>query len=52
MLKATIFSRRPRYAYAARRKSYPQEMLPVVDKPLIQYIVQECYASGIREVYW
>ena len=31
-------------------KAIPKEMLPVVDKPLIQYIVQECYASGIREI--
>ena len=31
-------------------KAIPKEMLPVVDKPLIQYIVQECYASGVREI--
>jgi UTP--glucose-1-phosphate uridylyltransferase len=31
-------------------KAIPKEMLPIVDKPLIQYIVQECYASGIREI--
>ncbi|WP_413649063.1 UTP--glucose-1-phosphate uridylyltransferase GalU [Pantoea sp. B65] len=31
-------------------KAIPKEMLPIVDKPLIQYIIQECYASGIREV--
>jgi UTP--glucose-1-phosphate uridylyltransferase len=33
-------------------KAIPKEMLPVVDKPLIQYIVQECYASGVRESCW
>ena len=28
----------------------PKEMLPVVDKPLIQYAVKEAYAAGIREM--
>ena len=28
----------------------PKEMLPVVDKPLIQYAVEECIASGIENV--
>ena len=28
-------------------KAQPKEMLPVVDKPLIQYAVEECIASGI-----
>lgn len=31
-------------------KAIPKEMLPVVDKPLIQYVVQECIAAGIREI--
>jgi UTP--glucose-1-phosphate uridylyltransferase len=31
-------------------KATPKEMLPVVDKPLIQYAVEEAYASGIREM--
>lgn len=31
-------------------KAIPKEMLPVVDKPLIQYIVQECIAAGINEI--
>ena len=31
-------------------KSVPKEMLPVVDKPLIQYIVEECLASGIEDI--
>jgi len=28
----------------------PKEMLPVVDKPLIQYAVEEAYAAGVREM--
>jgi UTP--glucose-1-phosphate uridylyltransferase len=31
-------------------KAMPKEMLPVVDKPLIQYAVEECIASGIESV--
>ncbi|MBK8454009.1 MAG: UTP--glucose-1-phosphate uridylyltransferase GalU [Thiofilum sp.] len=31
-------------------KAIPKEMLPVVDKPLIQYIVAECVAAGIKEI--
>lgn len=31
-------------------KASPKEMLAVVDKPLIQYAVEEAYASGIREM--
>ena len=31
-------------------KSVPKEMLPVVDKPTIQYVVEECVCSGIKEI--
>lgn len=31
-------------------KAQPKEMLPVVDKPLIQYAVEECIASGITHI--
>ncbi|MCA6216061.1 UTP--glucose-1-phosphate uridylyltransferase GalU [Ideonella sp. B7] len=31
-------------------KAMPKEMLPVVDKPLIQYAVEEAYAAGIRQM--
>jgi UTP--glucose-1-phosphate uridylyltransferase len=31
-------------------KASPKEMLAVVDKPLIQYAVEEAYAAGIREM--
>lgn len=31
-------------------KAIPKEMLPIVDKPLIQYIVAECIAAGIKEI--
>ncbi|MCK5917864.1 MAG: UTP--glucose-1-phosphate uridylyltransferase GalU [Cocleimonas sp.] len=31
-------------------KAIPKEMLPVVDKPMIQYIVDECVAAGIKEI--
>ncbi len=31
-------------------KAIPKEMLPIVDKPMIQYIVNECVAAGITEI--
>ncbi|HHT83606.1 MAG: UTP--glucose-1-phosphate uridylyltransferase [Christensenellales bacterium] len=31
-------------------KAMPKEMLPIVDVPSIQYIVEECIASGITDV--
>lgn len=31
-------------------KAMPKEMLPIVDKPTIQYIVEEIIASGIQEI--
>ena len=31
-------------------KALPKEMLPVVDKPLMQYAVEEAYAAGVREM--
>src|SRR5476651_1615808 len=31
-------------------KAQPKEMLPIVDKPLIQYAVEEAVAAGITEM--
>ena len=31
-------------------KNIPKEMLPVYNKPVVQYIVEEAIASGIRDV--
>jgi len=31
-------------------KAQPKEMLPIVDKPTIQYIIEEAIASGITEI--
>ncbi|MBQ4837555.1 MULTISPECIES: UTP--glucose-1-phosphate uridylyltransferase GalU [Pseudoalteromonas] len=31
-------------------KAIPKEMLPIVDKPLIQYIVKECVSAGVKEI--
>ena len=31
-------------------KSMPKEMLPIVDKPAIQYIVEETVKSGIEDI--
>jgi UTP--glucose-1-phosphate uridylyltransferase len=31
-------------------KASPKEMLPIVDKPIIQYVVEEAIASGIEDI--
>ena len=31
-------------------KAISKEMLPVVDKPPIQYVVNKCVAAGIKEI--
>ncbi|MBP2670890.1 MAG: galU [candidate division NC10 bacterium] len=31
-------------------KAQPKEMLPIVDKPTIQYVVEEAVASGIKDI--
>ena len=31
-------------------KAQPKEMLPIVDKPTLQYIIEECIESGIEEI--
>src|ERR1700682_6162614 len=31
-------------------KAQPKEMLPIVDKPTIQYVVEEAVASGLSEI--
>lgn len=31
-------------------KAMPKEMLPIVDKPTIQYIIEEAVAAGIEDI--
>ena len=31
-------------------KAVPKEMVPIVDKPTLQYIVEEAVASGIEDI--
>ena len=31
-------------------KAQPKEMLPVVDKPVIQYLVEQAVTAGIEEI--
>lgn len=31
-------------------KTVPKELLPIIDKPIIQYLVEECAQAGIEEV--
>jgi len=36
--------------FLPQTKAMPKEMLPVVDKPVIQYVVEEAVASGIEDI--
>jgi len=36
--------------FLPQTKAMPKEMLPVVDKPVIQYVVEEIVASGIKNI--
>jgi len=36
--------------FLPQTKAMPKEMLPVVDKPVIQYVVEEIVSSGIKEI--
>ncbi|RJR15404.1 UTP--glucose-1-phosphate uridylyltransferase [Candidatus Microgenomates bacterium] len=36
--------------FLPQTKALPKEMLPIVDKPIIQYVVEEAVASGIRDI--
>jgi len=36
--------------FLPQTKAMPKEMLPLVDKPIIQYVVEECVASGIEDI--
>lgn len=36
--------------FLPQTKAMPKEMLPVVDKPVIQYVVEECVNSGITDI--
>src|SRR3989304_4087094 len=36
--------------FLPQTKAMPKEMLPIVDKPVIQYVVEELIAAGIEEI--
>ncbi len=36
--------------FLPQTKALPKEMLPIVDKPVIQYVVEEVVASGIKDI--
>src|SRR6056297_1431428 len=51
MIRKTVI---PAAGYGTRflpaTKSQPKEMLPVVDTPTIQYVVQEAVDSGLKDI--
>src|ERR1700741_2208583 len=36
--------------FLPQTKAMPKEMLPIVDKPVIQYVVEEAVAAGIEDI--
>jgi len=36
--------------FLPQTKAMPKEMLPIVDKPVIQYVVEEAVTSGIKDI--
>src|SRR4030066_301537 len=36
--------------FLPQTKAMPKEMLPIVDKPVIQYVVEELVESGIKDI--
>jgi UTP--glucose-1-phosphate uridylyltransferase len=50
ILKAVIPAAGLGTRFLPATKASPKEMLPLVDKPLIQYVVEEAVAAGIRDI--
>ena len=38
--------------FLPQTKAMPKEMLPIVDKPVIQYVVEELVDAGITDILW
>lgn len=36
--------------FLPQTKAMPKEMMPIIDKPIIQYVVEELVAAGIRDI--
>ena len=36
--------------FLPQTKAMPKEMLPIVDKPVIQYVVEEAVMSGVKDL--
>ena len=36
--------------FLPQTKAMPKEMLPLIDKPVIQYVVEEAVAAGLEDV--
>ena len=36
--------------FLPQTKAMPKEMLPIIDKPVIQYLVEDLVAAGIKDI--
>ena len=50
MIKAVIPAAGLGTRFLPATKATPKEMLPVVDKPAIQYVVEEAVRAGLRDI--
>ncbi|MAE65481.1 MAG: UTP--glucose-1-phosphate uridylyltransferase, partial [Phycisphaeraceae bacterium] len=50
VLKAVIPAAGMGTRFLPATKSMPKEMLPIVDKPVLQYVVEEAVACGIEDI--
>ena len=50
MIKKCLFRCRIWHPFSPATKAMPKEMLPVVNKPLIQYGVEEALAAGLTQI--
>src|SRR5438128_12682329 len=48
--KAVIEAARFGTRFLPQTKAMPKEMLPLVDKPIIQYVVEELVEAGIEDI--
>lgn len=49
-IKSSYSGSGSRTRFLPATKAQPKEMLPIVDKPAIQYIVEEAVQSGIENI--
>ena len=47
-IRKAVLRRRPRHRFLPATKAVPKEMMNVVDRPVVQHVVDEAKAAGIE----